>query len=326
MIEQAVILAAGRGSRLGQLTRERPKSMLPILGKPIMARVMDRLRDAGIRRFVVVVGDPDGAMASYLNTSWYPDASVQYAIQSVPTGTVDALQQAAPYLDGPFLLTAVDNLTSTAHVNNLIERFSRYPDQLAALSLLPATPDQIRRSSGVVIEGDWITAVEEKPADPRGAYAGIMLYAFSLSFLNYLSRVKVSARGERELVSGIQAGISDGLRVGYAITDWRLHLTHEIDLLAINRYFLQTGTDAHILSEIPASAHITSPVRIDPNVSVGRGAHLGPNVYLESGSTVGEDAVLENTIVLKGGFVPPAERCINEIIAKRVRVTAPDLS
>ncbi len=300
--------------------------MLPILGKPIMARVMDHLRDAGIRRFVVVVGDPDGAMASYLNMSWYPDASVQYAIQSVPTGTVDALQQAVPFLDGPFLLTAVDNLTSPAHVSNLIESFNRYPDQLAVLSLLPASPDQIRRSSGVVIDGDRITAVEEKPADPRGAYAGIMLYAFSLAFLDYLPHVRVSSRGERELVSGIQAGIADGLRVGYAITDWRLHLTHEIDLLSINRYFLETGTDAHILSEIPSSAQIIPPVRIDPNVSVGRGARVGPDVYLKSGSTVGEDALLENTIVLQGGFVPSADRCVNEIIAKRVRVTAPDPS
>ena len=46
MIQQAVILAAGHGTRLGPLTKDRPKSMLPVLGKPMMARVMDRLRVA----------------------------------------------------------------------------------------------------------------------------------------------------------------------------------------------------------------------------------------------------------------------------------------
>ena len=56
MIEQAVILAAGRGTRLGPLTNERPKSMLPILGKPIVAHVLGDMAEAGVRRFVLVVG------------------------------------------------------------------------------------------------------------------------------------------------------------------------------------------------------------------------------------------------------------------------------
>ena len=320
VIEQAVILAAGRGTRLGMLTKDRPKSMLPVLGKPMMVRVMDRLREAGVRRFVVVVGEREGGAAAYLSTSWYPDMEIKFAIQAVPTGTVDALLLAAPYLDGPFLLTAVDNLTPPEHVGNLIARFDEEPGQIATLSLLPATPEQIKVSSDVVIEGKHIVAIQEKPDVPQGSYASIMLYAFAHNFLDYLGSVKVSSRGEREIVSGIQAGIADGHKVGFTVTDWRLHLTRELDLLSINRHFLQEGRDAHILSELPGSVHIVPPVRIDPNVSVGQHAEIGPHVYLESGVMVGKGAVVQDAVVLTGARIAAGERCQGQIVDRRVRI------
>ncbi len=126
VIQQAVILAAGRGTRLGLLTKDRPKSMLPVLGKPMMARVMDRLREAGIRRFVVVIGDQEGAIAAYLTSSWHPETETKFAIQAMPTGTVDALRLAAAHIDGPFLVTSVDNLTSTEHVSATHRAFQRH--------------------------------------------------------------------------------------------------------------------------------------------------------------------------------------------------------
>lgn len=318
-----MILAAGRGTRLGELTKDRPKSMLPILGRPIMVRVMDRMREAGIRRFVVVIGEQEGAIASYLLHSWYPDAEVKFAVQPVPTGTVDALKLALPWIDGPFLLSSVDNLTSAQHVVNLVQTFNASDGGVATLSLLPARPEQIRVSSGVVIDGERIAAIEEKPAEPRGAHAAIMLYAFAPEILSYLDRVPVSVRGEREIASAIQLAIADGRLVTYVVTDSRLHLTREADLLAINKVFFAEGRDTHILSEIPASVTIVPPVRIDPNVSVGHAVRLGPNVYLESGSSVGDGAVLENTLVLARAVVPAGSRCSEEIIDSRVRIAVP---
>ncbi len=124
MIDQAVILAVGRGMRLGPLTKDRPRAMLPVLGKPVVVRIMDRMRDAGINRFVVVMGEQEGAVASYLNTSWVPDAKIKFVLQTEPRGTAHALSLAAPYLDGPFLLTSTDNLTSVAHITQLLKRLT----------------------------------------------------------------------------------------------------------------------------------------------------------------------------------------------------------
>ena len=322
MIQQAVILAAGRGARLHALTQERPKAMLPILGRPILVRVMDRLREAGIRRFTVVIGEREGEAAAYLSSSWYPDAEVTFAVQAIPTGTVDALQLAAPTIRGAFVLSSVDNLTSVAHVRRLMDAFTRTPETVATLSLIPAPPEQIHRSSAVVLEDERVIAIEEKPNAPRGEYAAIMLYAFAPEFLGYLADVPVSPRGEREIAGAIQAAIDDGRAVNYVTAKRRLHLTHEADLLTITKVFLAEGRDAHILSEIPSSTRIVPPVRIDPNVSVGQNAHIGPNVYLERGATVGDGAHLENAIVLARASVPAHAHCSEEIITPRTHISA----
>jgi UDP-N-acetylglucosamine diphosphorylase / glucose-1-phosphate thymidylyltransferase / UDP-N-acetylgalactosamine diphosphorylase / glucosamine-1-phosphate N-acetyltransferase / galactosamine-1-phosphate N-acetyltransferase len=317
VIQQAVILAAGRGSRLGSLTRDRSKAMLPVLGKPIVVRVMDRLREAGIKNFVVVLGEHEGGVAGYLSSSWYPDTKVKYALQITPTGAVDALQLAAPHITGPFVLASVDNVTSLDHVQSLVRCYQQHPDTLATLSLIAASADEIRQSSGVVLDGNRITAIE----DQGGSLASFMLYAFSKDILTYLPRVKVSPRGERELISAIQFGLTEGKHVSYVIAEWRQHLAREWDLLAINKRLLQEGRDTHILSEIPNTVRIISPVRIDPNVSVGQNARIGPNVYLETGSTVGQGATIEDSMVLTGAIVPAGQRVNGQIVDRHGRIS-----
>lgn len=320
MIQQAVILASGRGTHLSRLTNERPESLLPVLGKPIVVRVMDRLREAGIRRFVVVIGEREGAVAAYLSSSWYPDIEVKFALQAVPTGSVDALTLAAHHIDGPFLLSSADNVTSVDHIRNLIQRFDQQDGEIATLSLIQANADSIRQAVGATIEGDRVVAVEEKPEQVNTPWLSFTLYALSRQMLDYLPQVKKSARGERELVGAIQASLNSGCRVGYTVAEWRLHLTTENDLLAVNKRFLTEGRDAHILSELPGSVHVTSPVRIDPKVSIGQNARIGPNVYLESGSTVGQGAVLRDCIVMSGATIPAHEQCSEQIVTRSERI------
>ncbi|MEL7672847.1 MAG: sugar phosphate nucleotidyltransferase [Chloroflexota bacterium] len=326
MIEQAVILAAGRGTRLGPLTQDRPKSMLPVLGQPIAAHVLGTMADAGVRRFVIVVGPDDGGMRAYFERAALPGVDIRFAVQERATGTVDALTLAAPQLDGPFLLSSVDNLTSAAHVRRLIARYAADPDAIATLSLLPATPEQIRRSAGVALDGDWITVIEEKPEQPPSPWAAIMIYAFSHDYLGYLARVPISSRGEREIVSGIQAALAEGRRVSYVSTDRRLHLTRERDLLEINVALLREKGALRVHGDLPGSVQLLAPARIDPEVSVGAGARIGPNVYLESGAVVGAGASVANSLILAGGVVAPGETCDGMIVDARARgaVAAPE--
>ena len=317
MIEQAVILAAGRGVRLGALTKDRPKAMLPVLGKPIIARIMDRMREAGVKRFVVVVGAEGGAVAAYLNKSWHPDCELRFALQPVPLGTADALSRAAPHLrEAPFLVSACDNIVPHDHIPNLIARFAALNGDLA-LTLIHAAPDEISRSAGVEIDGDRVVRHVEKPpvSDVRGDLLSVMIYACSPRMLEGLDGAPVSPRGEKEFAHAIARVINAGGRVGYCIAPWRLHLTREDDLLRINLAFLEERRDAHILSELPASVAVRPPVRVDSQVSVGQNATIGPNAYLESGCTVGQGATVRDSVVLQGSVIAAGATVEGKLVA-----------
>jgi NDP-sugar pyrophosphorylase family protein len=319
MIDQAVILAAGRGSRLQTLVEDRTKATLPVLGKPLMVRVMERILEAGIKRFVVVIGEQDGSLASYLSHSWYPHTEVKYVVQPSPTGAADALALAARYIKGDFLLSAADSIPPPEHIPALLSRFETTGADFV-ISLVPATSPEIALAAEATLEGDQVTGMVEKPENPVGAYAAFMLYAASLRFLSYLSKVSFSKRGEKELVSAVQALIVDGGKVTYVSTALRHHFNADSDLFEINRAYLEQGRDCHILSELPGSVTIIPPVRIDPGVIVGRRARVGPYVYLESGCSVGEGATVAEAVVLRNATVAKGDVCEQQIVTRTTRI------
>src|SRR5260221_1116195 len=100
-INQAIIVASVHGPQLAQLTRDRPKAMLPVLGKPIVIRLMDRMHEAGIQHFIVVVGEEDGSLASYLSGGWVPDAKVSIVFPSQRPGPSCAVAPATGYPTEP---------------------------------------------------------------------------------------------------------------------------------------------------------------------------------------------------------------------------------
>ena len=319
MIEQAVILTIGRGMRLGSLTKDRSRAMLPVLGKPLVVRVMDRLREAGIKRFVVVVGEHEGGVVSYLNTSWVPDAKLSFVLQTEPRGMGHALSLAAPKLDSAFLLASIDHLTPMTQVQQLLKRFDDYHGDMV-LSSISTLPDETPRGAVLTTKGSQVTAIADRTIEHR-EHIAFMLYACGRRFLDYISPRTPITYADPELSAPIQALINDGGQVTFATSEWHLPLTDERDLLAINRRFLREGRDAHILSELPASVHITPPVRIDPKVNIGLNAKIGPNVYLESGASIGHDAVIWDSMVLRDAVIKPEEVIHNYIISRRERLS-----
>ncbi len=322
MIEQAVIVAAGHGIGLGPLITDRSKAMLPVLGKPVIVRLMDRMREAGIRRFVVVVDEHEGAAVSYLNTSWVPDAKIQVVLQTSPRGIVNALDAAARYIDGPFLLAACDSLAPRDHIPALIQRFQAFNGDLI-LSVAPATHNAASYSFVVIHDSMNVLNVSEDGARTRRTPVAFAMYACGKRILNHLGATSHTTYSEYEMAPLVQGLLSARGKVGYVRAEWSMRLATELDLLAVNKYFLREGRDTHILSELPGSVYIRPPVRIDPQVSIGRGAKIGPNVYLESGTHIGQDAVIWDSVVLRNAQIPDGEIVHNQIVMRAARIAEP---
>ena len=78
-IEKAVVLAAGRGTRMRELTSELPKPMIEVRGKPVLQHIVEGLHEAGIRKFLIIVGyHADAVQNFFANGSRY-NIDIQYA-------------------------------------------------------------------------------------------------------------------------------------------------------------------------------------------------------------------------------------------------------
>ena len=116
---EAMIFAAGLGTRMGALTRDMPKALVPVRGRPLLGHVMDRLVTAGVTRIVVNTSHHAAQVEAWLRTYTPPATSVQrpaIAISPEPDGPYDTgggLVAAAPHFvgDGPIILHNVDILS-----------------------------------------------------------------------------------------------------------------------------------------------------------------------------------------------------------------------
>ncbi|MFQ5578627.1 MAG: sugar phosphate nucleotidyltransferase, partial [Anaerolineae bacterium] len=241
---QAVILAAGKGSRLNPITLRRSKAMVPILGRPIVERVMETLAQNGIRRFIMVISRQDSEVGQYFREETTLKADIRFVIQPERLGMANALQHIAPYIRGPFILSACDNLTSPEHVAALIAAH-RERKANATLSLMKIDPALAGRTGIVDMHNGCIRRIVEKPApgDAPSNIASLPLYVFSPRLLAYLPEVNPSPRGEYELQDAIQMLIERDGGVTGLLTPTRLQLTNAADLLALNRHYLTTGGD-----------------------------------------------------------------------------------
>src|SRR5687767_7386218 len=124
MVTKAVILAAGRGTRMRDLTQELPKPMLKVQGKPILQHILEGLMSVGIRKFCVVTGFRAEVVEHYFEDGKRFGCEISYARQVVQDGTGKAPELAKDFVgNDAFLLTYGDILVKPETYREMVERF-----------------------------------------------------------------------------------------------------------------------------------------------------------------------------------------------------------
>lgn len=216
---KAVILAAGKGTRMGSLTSEMPKPMLSgKTGAPILEEIFSGILNAGIRDFFIVTGFRAEVVEQHFGDGSRWGARIHYGRQLVQDGTGKAPEVAKAFVaESPFLLTYGDILVPPKTYPSMVDRFRSgdfsgvitvtkgqdvtkggldfFDDQFCLKRLVekpsPEQLDQLGR------EG-WL-----KPGEPVWYNAGI--YIFKPVLYQYTSTLKKSPRGEYELTDAISA-------------------------------------------------------------------------------------------------------------------------
>src|SRR5436190_17509106 len=121
---KAVILAAGRGTRMRDLTKEVPKPMLQVKGKPILEHIIEGLKSVGIREFCIVTGFRADIVEDHFGAGGNLGVSIEYVRQIVQDGTGKAPELAKEFVgNNPFLLTYGDILVKPETYRQMVERF-----------------------------------------------------------------------------------------------------------------------------------------------------------------------------------------------------------
>jgi NDP-sugar pyrophosphorylase family protein len=315
---QAVILAAGKGSRLNPITLRRTKAMVPILGKPIVERVMETLVQNGIHEIIMVISREDGEVGSYFKTRSKLKADLHFVVQTERLGMANALSLAAPHLHDDFVVSACDNLVPPEHVAKLLATF-RQEQAGAILSLMKIDPTLASRTGIVDIQNGQIKRIVEKPApgEAPSDIASLPLYVFSRRLLDFLPEVKPSLRGEYELQDAIQMLIDRAGPVSGVLTPSRLQLTNAADLLALNRHYLTTGGDAPQLApqSVGQHTHLITPLRIEEGTTIGPDCVIGPRVYIEQNCQIGADVLIRDAVILRNTVIEDGQQVVGEVVS-----------
>jgi dTDP-glucose pyrophosphorylase len=214
----AVILAAGRGTRMGALTATRPKPLLSLRGRPIVEHILLGLRAAGCHDVVIVTGYCGEQIEAYLGDGTRLDLHLSYRRQALAegaaSGTAQALLLARDALgDQPFVLTWGDVVVEAADYTSLLDEFRQNPcDVLLTLNEV----DDPWRGAAVYVDEHWrVTQLIEKP--PRGSsrtrWNNAGVFVFTSRIFTFIEQLQPSPRGEYELPQAIAAMLAGSCTV-----------------------------------------------------------------------------------------------------------------
>ena len=220
---QCVILAGGRGSRLGPLTETRPKALVEVAGRPFLEYQLELLRRSGVREVVLCVGYLGAEVEQTIGDGSRLGLSVQYSFDgSQPLGTAGAVRNALPLLDESFLVTYGDTLLTVDH-----SAVARAHASSGLPALMTVLENENRYApSNAVVEGELVVAYRKNPPPQQARWIDYGLLAFQRAAIEHsdadLEPVLAKLADERRLAAyavderfyeiGDEAGLAEATR------------------------------------------------------------------------------------------------------------------
>ena len=207
---KGLVLSGGKGTRLRPITYTSAKQLVPVANKPVLFRVIESIRDAGISDIGIVIGDTGDEIRATVGNGRRWGVQITYIPQEEPLGLAHAVKISQEFLGAErFVMFLGDNCIQGG-ISSLIEQFGR--SEYNAQIVLKQVADP--RSFGVaeIDEEGQIARLVEKPRDPRSDLALVGIYLFDHHVFEAVNSIRPSARGELEITDAIQWLINAGYK------------------------------------------------------------------------------------------------------------------
>jgi UDP-N-acetylglucosamine diphosphorylase / glucose-1-phosphate thymidylyltransferase / UDP-N-acetylgalactosamine diphosphorylase / glucosamine-1-phosphate N-acetyltransferase / galactosamine-1-phosphate N-acetyltransferase len=211
-IDKAVLLAAGRGTRMRDLTADIPKPMIKVRGKPILLHIVEGLQTAGIKDFLIIVGYHGDTVREYFGDGTCFGLRIKYATQVVQDGTGRVVDLARDFTQNlPFLLSYGDILVDQRNYKSIVD----LADDVEAIISVKRGEDVSKGGAVFLNEQMELVDLREKPnpGEKTSPWYNAGLYAFRPSIFEFTARLQPSPRGEYELTDAIRELAQSGKKV-----------------------------------------------------------------------------------------------------------------
>jgi dTDP-glucose pyrophosphorylase len=211
-ITKAVLLAAGRGTRMRELTSDVPKPMLVVQGRPILQHIIEGMHGAGIREVLLIVGWRAEVVRDFFGDGAQFDVRIDYTTQVVQDGTGKVVELARDFCGAdPFLLSYGDILVEPSNYS----RLASPADDIEAIISVKRNEDVSKGGAVFVNERFEMTDLREKPqpGEPTSPWYNAGVYMFRPSIFEFTAKLERSPRGEFELTDAIRSLAISGRKV-----------------------------------------------------------------------------------------------------------------
>ena len=331
---KGLILSGGKGTRLYPITFNRAKQLVPVANKPVLFRVIEAIRDAGITDIGIVIGDTGPEIRQVVGRGGRWGVNITYIKQEEPLGLAHAVKISQDFLgDERFVMFLGDNVIEGG-ISPLIGQFadSEWNSQIVLTRV-----DDPRQFGVATLDSEGqIVRLVEKPSEPESNLALVGIYMFDHHIFDAVNGIKPSWRGELEITHAIQWLIDHDYAVfPYVHRGWWIDTGKSTDLLDANSRVL-AELKHHISGYVDRDSKVDHLVTIETGAeiinSVVRGpAIIGENCRLVNSyvgpftsiyhNTIVEDSEIEHSIVLdQSRIVGLPHRIEDSIIGRDVEV------
>lgn len=297
---KAIILAAGRGTRLQPLTDSIPKPMIQICGKPILEYLVESLY-LEVSEIILIVKYKEEIIKNYFWDN-YKGTKVSYITQWEEKWTAWALKWLD--LDDQVLILNWDSIFDKNDITNLINS----PN--SAVLVKSVDNPEIYWICKVNIN-NRVTAIIEKPQEFIWNLASLWAFKFSPIIFKHIQEVKLSSRWEYELPDAVNSFMEEDDVKAIEIQWDFIDVWYPWDILTANTHYLQKleKSEIHWTVEewviikwnivLEEWAILKSGTYIEWNCYIGKNSSIGPNTYLRWESVIWQGCKIWNAVEVK---------------------------
>lgn len=326
---KAVIMAGGSGSRLRPLTCNRPKPMVPVLNRPMMAYIVELLKRHGITDIGVTLQYQPDAIRDYFGNGCEFGVNIKYFVEDTPLGTAGSVKNAGSFLDDTFVVISGDALTDFDLTQAIDFHYKK-----GSLATILLTKVDTPLEYGVVItdSSGTISQFLEKPSwgEVFSDTVNTGVYILEPEAMNYINHGQVFDFSKDLFPMLLKEGrpMYGVVAEGYwcDIGNLQQYLQAHIDILSGRVKIEIPG------QELPGNIYVGKGVEMDPSlvingpVFIGNGCKINSQARLEPFSVVGDNCIIGERVTIKrsviwnGAYIGQGAALRGAILCTRVQV------